>query len=42
VRVAAWPAYKWVAGHRHLLPGGTAACSLPQAQREKLYGTGAV
>jgi predicted DCC family thiol-disulfide oxidoreductase YuxK len=38
VRFAAWPAYKWVADHRHLLPGGTAACSLPQAQREKLYG----
>jgi predicted DCC family thiol-disulfide oxidoreductase YuxK len=33
VRAAAWPAYRWVAGHRHLLPGGTAACSLPQAQR---------
>jgi predicted DCC family thiol-disulfide oxidoreductase YuxK len=39
VRLAAWPAYKWVADHRHLLPGGTAACSLPQAQREKLYGS---
>jgi predicted DCC family thiol-disulfide oxidoreductase YuxK len=39
VRFAAWPAYKWVADHRHLLPGGTAACSLPQAQREKLYGS---
>jgi predicted DCC family thiol-disulfide oxidoreductase YuxK len=37
----AWPAYHWVADHRHLLPGGTAACSLPQAQREKLYGSGA-
>jgi predicted DCC family thiol-disulfide oxidoreductase YuxK len=39
VRLAAWPAYKWVANHRHLLPGGTAACSLPQAQRDKLYGS---
>jgi predicted DCC family thiol-disulfide oxidoreductase YuxK len=39
IRLAAWPAYKWVAGHRHMLPGGTAACSLPQAQRDKLYGT---
>jgi predicted DCC family thiol-disulfide oxidoreductase YuxK len=29
VRAAAWPAYRWVAGHRHLLPGGTAACALP-------------
>ena len=38
VRLAAWPAYRWVAGHRHLLPGGTAACSLPQAQRDLLYG----
>ena len=34
VRLAAWPAYRWVADHRHLLPGGTAACSLPQAQRD--------
>ena len=39
VRLAAWPAYRWVANHRHLLPGGTAACSLPQAQRELLYGS---
>jgi predicted DCC family thiol-disulfide oxidoreductase YuxK len=36
IRLAAWPAYRWVAGHRHLLPGGTAACSLPQAQRNLL------
>ncbi|WP_189080344.1 thiol-disulfide oxidoreductase DCC family protein [Mangrovihabitans endophyticus] len=33
VRLAAWPAYRWIADHRHLLPGGTAACSLPVAQR---------
>jgi predicted DCC family thiol-disulfide oxidoreductase YuxK len=39
VRLAAWPAYRWVANHRHLLPGGTAACSLPQAQRDLLYGS---
>jgi predicted DCC family thiol-disulfide oxidoreductase YuxK len=38
VRLAAWPAYHWIADHRHLLPGGTAACSLPQAQRDLLYG----
>jgi predicted DCC family thiol-disulfide oxidoreductase YuxK len=30
----AWPAYRWVARNRHRLPGGTAACSLPQAQRD--------
>ena len=36
VRLAAWPAYRWISGHRHLLPGGTAACSLPQAERAKL------
>ena len=36
IRFAAWPAYRWVANHRHLLPGGTAACSLPQAQRDGL------
>ena len=41
VRLAAWPAYRWVAAHRHLLPGGTAACSLPQAERDKLSGRSA-
>jgi predicted DCC family thiol-disulfide oxidoreductase YuxK len=38
VRLAAWPIYHWIADHRHLLPGGTAACSLPQAQRDALFG----
>ncbi len=36
VRLAAWPAYRWIAGHRHMLPGGTAACALPQAERDRL------
>lgn len=40
VRFAAWPAYRWVSDHRHMLPGGTAACSLPQAERDRLYGPG--
>src|SRR5688572_9336346 len=39
VGLVALPAYRCIAGLRHLLPGGTAACSLPQAQRERLYGT---
>ena len=38
VRTVAWPAYRWVANHRHLLPGGTAACSLPQRERDRLAG----
>ncbi|MEH0820787.1 MULTISPECIES: thiol-disulfide oxidoreductase DCC family protein [unclassified Micromonospora] len=38
VRLTAWPAYRWVARNRHRLPGGTAACSLPQEARERLYG----
>ncbi|WBB77638.1 DUF393 domain-containing protein [Micromonospora sp. WMMD882] len=38
VRLAAWPAYRWVARNRHRLPGGTAACALPQEARERLYG----
>jgi predicted DCC family thiol-disulfide oxidoreductase YuxK len=38
IRRAAWPAYRWIADHRHLLPGGTAACSLPQAQRHAGHG----
>lgn len=30
VRAIAWPSYRWVARHRHQMPGGTAACALPQ------------
>jgi predicted DCC family thiol-disulfide oxidoreductase YuxK len=26
----AWPAYHWVADHRHRLPGGSPACALPR------------
>ena len=26
--------YRWIARNRHRLPGGTPACSLPQAQRD--------
>ena len=29
----AWPAYRWVARNRHRMPGGTAACALPAAER---------
>lgn len=39
VRALAWPGYRWVARNRHRLPGGTAACALPQATRERIYGT---
>jgi predicted DCC family thiol-disulfide oxidoreductase YuxK len=38
-RAVAWPAYRWVAAHRHLLPGGTAACAMPQSTLDRLYGT---
>jgi predicted DCC family thiol-disulfide oxidoreductase YuxK len=31
----AWPVYRWVARNRHRLPGGTPACSLSQADRER-------
>jgi predicted DCC family thiol-disulfide oxidoreductase YuxK len=40
LRAAAWPLYRWIADHRHLLPGGTAACSLPQAERDRRPGPG--
>jgi predicted DCC family thiol-disulfide oxidoreductase YuxK len=40
VRAVAWPAYRWVARNRHRMPGGTAACSLPQAARERRYDAG--
>lgn len=35
---AAWPVYRWVARNRHRMPGGTAACSLPQAERDRHKG----
>lgn len=39
VSKAAWPVYRLIARNRHKLPGGTAACSLPQAERDRLrYG----
>ncbi|MDA1359967.1 DUF393 domain-containing protein [Glycomyces luteolus] len=34
----AWPVYRLIARNRHRLPGGTAACSLPQAERDRLQG----
>ncbi|GLZ81895.1 hypothetical protein Afil01_67020 [Actinorhabdospora filicis] len=34
VLAVAWPLYKWVARNRDKMPGGTAACALPAAQRE--------
>jgi predicted DCC family thiol-disulfide oxidoreductase YuxK len=40
VRWAAWPVYRWVARNRHRMPGGTPACSLPQAERGGGPGTG--
>ena len=33
----AWPVYRLIARNRHRLPGGTAACSLPQAERERQH-----
>ncbi|MCI4064126.1 DUF393 domain-containing protein [Micromonospora sp. R77] len=38
VRALAWPAYRWVARNRHRLPGGTAACALPQEARGHSHG----
>ena len=35
-----WPAYRWVARNRHRMPGGTAACSLSQAARERRRAAG--
>ncbi|MGH3712679.1 MAG: thiol-disulfide oxidoreductase DCC family protein [Micromonosporaceae bacterium] len=37
----AWPVYRLISRNRHRLPGGTAACSLPQAERDKLRRAGA-
>ncbi|MDG4766148.1 DCC1-like thiol-disulfide oxidoreductase family protein [Solwaraspora sp. WMMD406] len=30
VTALAWPVYRWIARNRHRLPGGTAACAVPQ------------
>lgn len=38
LRWLADPLYRLVARNRHHLPGGTATCSLPQAQRDALRG----
>jgi predicted DCC family thiol-disulfide oxidoreductase YuxK len=35
VRWVAWPVYRLIARNRHRMPGGTAACSLPQAERDR-------
>ena len=35
VRWVAWPIYRLVSRNRHRLPGGTATCSLPQAERDR-------
>lgn len=32
---AAWPAYEWVSAHRDRMPGGTATCAMPAAERPK-------
>jgi len=37
-----WPAYRWISRNRHRLPGGTAACSLPQAERDRRKAAGVV
>lgn len=34
VRWVAWPVYRLISRNRHRLPGGTATCSLPQAERD--------
>jgi predicted DCC family thiol-disulfide oxidoreductase YuxK len=33
VLALAWPVYRWVARNRDRMPGGTAACAVPAAQR---------
>lgn len=34
-----WPIYRLVSRNRHRLPGGTAACSMPQVERDRLAGS---
>ena len=35
VLAVAWPTYRLIARNRHRMPGGTAQCSLPQAERHR-------
>ena len=35
VRGLAWPIYRFIARHRDKLPGGTPACALPHAERDR-------
>lgn len=35
VRWVAWPVYRLIARNRDRMPGGTAACALPQAERDR-------
>ena len=39
VLAAAGPVYRFVARHRDRMPGGTAACALPNAERVRLRAT---
>jgi predicted DCC family thiol-disulfide oxidoreductase YuxK len=41
VRWPAWPVYRWISRNRDRLPGGTPACALPQAHRDRLRASGA-
>ena len=33
IRAAAWPIYRWISANRDKMPGGTATCALPAADR---------
>jgi hypothetical protein len=37
---AAWPAYRPISRNRDRLPGGTAVCALPRAERDRPRGAG--
>ena len=42
VRWLAWPVYRWIARHRHQLPGGTPACAVTYTTSDaRPTGTGA-
>jgi predicted DCC family thiol-disulfide oxidoreductase YuxK len=36
VSQVAWPVYNWASRHRDRLPGGTATCALPRAERDQV------
>ena len=38
-RWLAWPVYRWIARHRHQLPGGTSACAVHLTESDRRHAS---